>query len=223
MPEVGLAHQSPMPDVPRPEDLESDQQRMQRFANDMSLPLSEKARARLRRMASLPFPMEMRRVAKDRPRARSKVAGSDAAPITAVARQYVWMRTTGRIPADPLFHRCALAYLSDWGFLETSLHPHGVSVRSKNLQIASRDHAIWFHAPFRADDWLLFEMESNAASQGRGLVWGRMYQNGRLVVSVAQEGLIRLRKTPSAKKPSRMVVPEDTSAGKQSEKILSKL
>jgi acyl-CoA thioesterase-2 len=107
----------------------------------------------------------------------------------------LWTRAPIRLPDDPLVHEALCAYVSDYGLLLTSLQPHGIFIGDPRLQIASLDHTIWFHRPFRMDEWLLFAMESPNASGGRGLCFAYAYnRNGELVATVAQEGLIRLRK-----------------------------
>ena len=106
----------------------------------------------------------------------------------------VWTRCPTALPDDPLVHLSLFAYVSDYGLLSTSLQPHGVRLGDPRLQIASLDHSIWFHRPFRMDQWLRFELESPNASGGRGLTFGQVYdRQGVLVASLAQEGLIRLR------------------------------
>lgn len=106
----------------------------------------------------------------------------------------VWARCPIALPDDPLVHLSLFAYVSDYGLLSTSLQPHGVRLGDPRLQIASLDHSIWFHRPFRMDQWLRFELESPNASGGRGLTFGQVYdRQGVLVASLAQEGLIRLR------------------------------
>jgi len=106
----------------------------------------------------------------------------------------VWTKSPIALPDDRLTHESLFAYVSDYGLLWTALQPHGVFLGDPRLQIASLDHVIWFHRPFRMDDWLLFAMESPNASGGRGLCHAKVYdRNGVLVASVAQEGLIRLR------------------------------
>jgi len=109
-------------------------------------------------------------------------------------RRDVWIRGRGTLGNDPMMHHTLLAYVSDFFFVGTSLLPHGVSWLTPGMQVASLDHAMWFHDDLRADDWLLHSMESPRASRGRGLVRGRVYaRDGRLVASSAQEGLIRRR------------------------------
>jgi acyl-CoA thioesterase-2 len=96
------------------------------------------------------------------------------------------------LPDDPAIHRCVLAYASDLTLLDTSLVPHGRSVLEEAIQAASLDHALWFHRPFRADEWLLYAQDTPSASGARGFARGLVYDRaGRLVASVAQEGLVR--------------------------------
>lgn len=109
----------------------------------------------------------------------------------------VWIRATGPLPDDPAIHQAVLAYASDFTLLDTSLIPHGRSVYEAGIQAASLDHALWFHRPFRADDWLLYAQDSPSASGARGFSRGLIFtREGVLVASVAQEGLIRPRQTP---------------------------
>ncbi|HEY6579097.1 MAG TPA: acyl-CoA thioesterase II [Rhizomicrobium sp.] len=106
----------------------------------------------------------------------------------------VWVRATGALPSDPALHQCVLAYASDLTLLETSLLPHGIGWFDSRLRIASLDHAMWFHRPFRADEWLLYVQDSPSASGARSFNRGLVYRaDGALVASVAQEGLIRMR------------------------------
>ncbi|MDP6376158.1 MAG: acyl-CoA thioesterase II [Pseudomonadales bacterium] len=107
--------------------------------------------------------------------------------------QMCWMRSRERLPDDRRLHQCVLAYLSDWSLIDTSMMPHAVSFTQTAMQVASLDHAMWFHHPFRADEWLLYVQDSPAASGGRGLNRGLIYNEaGLLVASAAQEGLIRV-------------------------------
>ena len=108
------------------------------------------------------------------------------------ARQLVWIRADGKLPDDPVLHTCVVAYASDYTLLGASLVPHGVSYFRNDIMMASLDHAMWFHRPFRADEWLLYSQMSPSASGGRGLAYGGIFrQDGALAVSVVQEGLIR--------------------------------
>ena len=107
--------------------------------------------------------------------------------------QQVWMRADGRLPDDPLLHACVVAYASDMTLLDSILLVHGLSWEDPRLMGASLDHAMWFHRPFRADDWLLYDQESSSSHGARGLAQGRIYtRDGTHVVSVVQEGLVRL-------------------------------
>jgi acyl-CoA thioesterase II len=113
-------------------------------------------------------------------------------------RFHVWIRATAKLPDEPAIHQCVLAYASDMLLLDSALIPHGRTVFEKTLMAASLDHALWFHRPFRADEWLLYAHDSPnlAGSRGfsRGLIFAR---DGTLVASVAQEGLLRERSNPS--------------------------
>jgi len=106
--------------------------------------------------------------------------------------RYAWFKAVGRLPDDPMVHQYMLAYASDFGLAVTSLYPHGQSFWQPQMQVASLDHAMWFHRDFRMDNWLLYVMESPNAGKSRGLSRGQIYtQEGKLVASVVQEGLIR--------------------------------
>jgi acyl-CoA thioesterase-2 len=121
-----------------------------------------------------------------------------AEPIEPTNHQQVWIRANGDMPADPLLHVCAVTYASDMTLLDSVLLANGLTWQdSGKLQIASMDHAMWFHRPFRADDWLLYDQSSPSASGGLGLAIGRLFtRDGRHVVSVVQEGLLRFRSEP---------------------------
>ena len=107
------------------------------------------------------------------------------------------MRAQDKLPDDPLLHQCALVFASDFALMGTAMLPHAVTFMQSILQAASLDQSIWFHRPFKMDEWLLYEMTSPNANSGRGLNFGRIYsQDGRLVASTAQEGLMRLREVP---------------------------
>ena len=174
--EPGLDHQEESPNTVPPDDLQSDQQRWAEVAANLPSPLKE--------MATADRPIEIRQVD---PTSLLK-------PEVRPPHKRVWLRASDALPDDPLVHRILLAYASDFSFLTTALQPHGVSWLSPKLQIASLDHAMWFHRPFRIDDWLLYVIDSPSASGARGLVLGRFYdRQGRLVASAAQEGLIRRR------------------------------
>ena len=107
-------------------------------------------------------------------------------------RHRVWVRANGSLPDDPVLHACVLTYLSDMTLLDTTLLPHGGTFHNPMVQMASLDHAMWFHRPFRADEWLLYDQDTPAASDGRGMARGFFFTpTGDLAVSVVQEGLIR--------------------------------
>lgn len=107
-------------------------------------------------------------------------------------RQQVWVRSSSPLPDDPALHKCALAYMSDMTLLDTSLFAHGLNMFTNRLQMASLDHAMWFHRPFKAHDWMLYVQDSPSASNARGFCRGSFYnRSGKLIASVAQEGLIR--------------------------------
>jgi acyl-CoA thioesterase-2 len=111
-------------------------------------------------------------------------------------RRHVWFRAGYALPDDPVLHRCLLAYTSDFALLATALLPHGVTYFHPEMQVASLDHAMWFHRDFRVDDWLLYAMDSPSASGALGFTRGTVFdRQGRQVASVAQEGLIRKRFT----------------------------
>jgi acyl-CoA thioesterase II len=176
--EPGLDHQARMPSVPDPEALPT---LAERYA-----PVADKLGA----FATLPRPIDLRYV--DDPPWLRQPDGPDGFTR-------VWLRTDGVLPDDPLVHVCALTYASDITLLESVLVPHGMSFRLDRLQAASLDHAMWFHRPFRADEWLLYESQSPSTSGARGLAAGRIWAaDGRYVVTVVQEGLVRqLRTAPN--------------------------
>lgn len=122
------------------------------------------------------------------------------APEPKPPRHAVWLRTVADLPDDPTTHRACLAYASDHGLLQVALRPHALSWLHPDVQVASLDHALWFHRPFRADRWLLYTMDSPTAAGARGFTRGAVYQDGRLVASVAQEGLMRQRSTADGKR-----------------------
>ncbi|MDX6283893.1 MAG: acyl-CoA thioesterase [Kribbellaceae bacterium] len=112
--------------------------------------------------------------------------------LAGVTGRQFWIRASGKLADDPALHACVLAYASDLTLLGASLLPHGIIIGDRRIQPASIDHALWFHRPFRADEWLLYDQASPSASGARGFATGRLFsQDGRLVASVAQEGLIR--------------------------------
>ena len=174
--EEGLDHQIKMPDVPPPEELPSEEELKAAYLHN--------APEGVRRYWERPRPIELRPVELRHFFSREKLE-----PL-----QYVWVRATGTLPDVPDIHRCVLAYASDMTLLDTALFAHGRMIFDPDLQAASLDHALWFHRPFRADEWLLYAEDSPSASGARGFTRGSLFsRDGRLVASVAQEGLIRVR------------------------------
>jgi acyl-CoA thioesterase-2 len=115
-------------------------------------------------------------------------------PAPRAPRRLLWLRARGTLPDDPALHRYLLAYISDYTFMSTALAPHGLTWLQPRLQIASIDHAMWFHRPLRVDTWLLHVIDSPSAAGARGFVRGSIFtRDGRLVASTAQEGLMRQR------------------------------
>mgnify|MGYP002715485993 CR=1 FL=1 len=110
-------------------------------------------------------------------------------------RIHVWIRTAAKLPDDPALHLCALAYASDFSLLDAVMARYGRTLFDRRMMPASLDHAMWFHRPFRADEWLLYAQDSPSAQSGRGLTRGLIFKpDGTLVASVAQEGSVRERK-----------------------------
>ena len=175
-PEEGLAHQDAMPDVPAPEDLASEA--------ELRRAMAARVPETFHRVLLRPRPIELRPVTP-----RDWIEPVAGAPV-----QHVWFRLAAPIGDDPAMHRAMLAYASDMGLLGTGMIPHGVGWMSPKMQVASLDHALWLHEPFRADEWLLYTMDSPWAGHARGFNRGRVFtRDGRLVASTAQEGLIRRR------------------------------
>jgi acyl-CoA thioesterase-2 len=171
--EEGLSHQAEMPEIPPPEDCIDESEAF--FAHKDELPEEMQRMWRER-------PIEMRRVEPH----------SFAKPEKRPPFQNAWIRVKDKLPDDPSLHQCILAYASDMGILSTCTLPHGKSFMD-GLMTASLDHAMWFHRPFRVDEWILFAQDSPSAGGSRGFNRGMMFtQDGTLIASVAQEGLIRL-------------------------------
>lgn len=172
--EEGLDHQFTMPDVPQPEDLPSETNLRETYMDQLP--------ENVRRYWERARPIEMRPVDLKHFLSKEKLE-----PV-----QNVWFKATGKLPDDTALHQCVLAYASDMTLLDTSLFAHGRSFFNQDLQLASLDHAMWFHRPFRADDWLLYSQDSPSAAGARGFNRGSVYtRDGILVASVTQEGLIR--------------------------------
>lgn len=174
MAEPGLEHQYAMPDVPMPEALKNEEQLGAEMAEELPKIFLD--------WLNTPRPIEMRPVELRPPFARSK-----RDPY-----QSMWFRVRGDLGDDPAMHRAALAYASDFGLLGTCVLPFGKAFVDADMQFASLDHAVWFHDDFRADDWLLYTMDSPWAGGARGFNRGQLFtRDGRLVASTAQEGLVR--------------------------------
>lgn len=177
--EPGFEHADPMPSVPDPEQLPTYADRLQ--------PHLGRLPPFLRDRASAERPFDLRLVGDEDP-----ITPAPTAPWRAL-----WLRTAAALPDDPVVHQALVAYASDYSFLTTALLPHGVSWLTPGMHVASIDHVMWFHAPFRVDEWLLHVVDSPRAAGARGLVRGRLYRrDGTLVASTAQEGLIRRREKP---------------------------
>jgi len=177
--EPGLEHQAAMPPAPAPETLPTEQERLAPFLTTAS----EAARALL--LGERPFEI----------RTADQIGDDPFAPVRGEPRRLTWMRAIGALPEQPALHACLLAYVSDYHFATTALAPHAVSWLSPSVQLASIDHVMWFHRPFRCDEWLLHAIDSPTAQAARGLVRGSVFtRDGRLVASTAQEGLIRPRR-----------------------------
>ena len=175
VPEQGLEHAAAMPKVPGPEGL----------ADVRELPpeVLDKVPEKMRRFLAHERPFEFRPV-----EPIHVVAPPRVAPV-----RHIWIKTVDALPDDADLHRNVLAYVSDYQLVSTAMLPHGVSFVEGNVQLASLDHAMWFHRPFRVDDWLLYAMESPNASGGRGLARGQFFtRDGRLVASTVQEGVVRV-------------------------------
>ena len=175
IPETGLEHQATIPDVPRPEEL-----------HDMSETpeaLLEKVPEKMRRYLTRKRPFEVRPV-----EPINLLSLEPSEPV-----RHVWLRAVDELPDSPALHQNLLAYMSDFQLIGTVTLPHGIHFSEGGVQMASLDHAMWFHRPFRVDEWLLYSMESPNAASARGLALGQFYDtDGRLVASTAQEGLVRI-------------------------------
>lgn len=172
--EEGFTHQDEMPQTASPDELLSEQQLARRIEH--MIPESMRERALATRPIEL-FPINPTNPLK---------------PKIAAPHKSIWYRALRELPDDPALHRYLLAYASDFGFLTTAGLPHGVSWLTPGMQMASLDHAMWFHRPFRLDEWLLHVVESPSASGARGMVRGRFFtREGELVATTAQEGLLR--------------------------------
>lgn len=176
IPEDGYDHQIDMPDIAQPEDLPSEQELKEKylaFAPD-----------NIREYWSRPRPIEIRPLSLEHYFSKEKLK----------PEQHIWIRTTGPVPEDHVTSSAVLAYFSDMTLLDTSLFAHGTSIFDRNLQVASLDHAMWFHRKPDFSDWILYTQDSPSSSGARGFTRGSLYtRTGTLIASVAQEGLIRRR------------------------------
>ena len=174
--ESGAEHQAIMPDVPPPESLASELDQIRDRVDQ--------------------FPEQLRAVlTQDRPiDFRPVVPASWHKGDATAPERHMWFRVIAPLPDEPIVHQAILAYASDYGLLPTALMPHDMAYRDPRMQIASLDHTLWMHRDFRADDWLLYSIDSPSLAGARGFVRGQVFtRDGRLVASVAQEGLLRLR------------------------------
>jgi acyl-CoA thioesterase II len=175
--EPGLEHFFPMPKVPPPEELPSESELAEQFIDH--------APENVRRYWQRQRPVELRPVD-----LTHYISAKKLPP-----RQLIWFRATGPLPQDPAIQEAVVAYASDMTLIDTSLFAHGRAVFDPTLQVASLDHAIWFHRPFDFSDWHLYAQDSPSASGARGFTRGSIYsRDGKLIASVTQEGLIRRRR-----------------------------
>ncbi len=173
--EEGLNFQVDMPLVPEAESLKTEQELKAMIAPFMP----EKMRATIMRERQV----EIRPINPTNP----------FAPVPEVPKRAHWMRVPTRLPDDPNLHQAIIAFSSDFSLMGTGLMPHGISFMTTSLQAASIDHSMYFHRPARADEWLLYDMDATVTANARGMNFGRMWQDGQLVISTNQEGLMRLR------------------------------
>jgi acyl-CoA thioesterase-2 len=172
--EPGYEHQDTMPEIEGPDGIESEVEMAKRLADRIPREIFEKLICKK--------PIEIRVVNPINP----------FAPKTLPPEKYIWFRAAGQVQDDMSIHRCMMAYTSDFHLVGTALYPHGKTFWSRDMQVASLDHSIWFHRNFHMDGWFLYAMKSPSASLGRGLSLGSIFtQDGTLVASVAQEGLLR--------------------------------
>jgi len=175
IPEEGLEHQFEMPDVPGPEGLKD----LTEVAKDML----EYIPSKMRRFLTDKRPFEFRHVE----------PVDFVHPGKLPPRRHVWIRAVSRLPDNPVLHQNLLTYVSDYELLGVATLPHGLSFTRGSVIMASLDHALWFHSEVRMDEWLLYAMDSPSSSGARGLARGQLFtEDGRLVASTTQEGLMRV-------------------------------
>ncbi len=173
-PEEGPSHQVQMPDVPPPEEVRPELERIRERADEIP--------DHLRTVLTQDRPLDFRPV---------EVDPFEAGPTE--PHRHTWVRAVGEVGDDPLHHQAVLAYASDYGLLGAALQPHGVTFRDPDVMVASLDHAVWFHRPFRVDEWLLYAAWSPVSAGGRGFSRGTFFtREGEVVASVAQEGVVRI-------------------------------
>jgi len=184
--EEGLSHQSPMPDVPPPEALRPELEAIREHSHRIPEALRDI-------------------ITQDRPLDRRPVEVLDPFdPEPRAPIRHAWIRAVGAVDDEPLHHQAVLAYASDYGILGAALLPHGRTFHDRDMMAASLDHAIWFHRPFRVDEWLLHVTDSPNAEGARGFSRGSFYtRDGVLVASIAQEGVIRVGRDPRETKEGR--------------------
>ena len=174
--ESGIEHQIPMPNVPPPEDLAPLYERLEPWREELTDWFDRPHPIEQRHIGELPWHNK----------------GGDP-------QARLWIRADGELPDDPLLHACVTAYASDMNLFDVILAPHEISWDDPEFMGASLDHCMWFHRPFRADKWLLYDTDSPVAANGRGLARGFLFdRSGNLCVSLVQEGLVRLRQTVTA-------------------------
>ncbi len=172
--ESGFEHQVDIPEIPDPEQVDP--------GTELRAYYASKLPARYQGLFTIPLPIEIRYIPPPEYIDPKKLPPNRCA----------WIKTIDNLPDDPVLHNSILAYSSDFGILETAMLPHGVSYMQEDILAASLDHSIWFHRDFKIDEWLLFSMESPCAANARGFCRCTVFtQSGKLVASIAQEGLIR--------------------------------
>jgi acyl-CoA thioesterase II len=173
--EQGLDHQAEMPEVPGPEGLTR--------SIEIQDAIIDKVPEKMRRLLAHRPPFEFRPV--EPPKFID--------PVARAPRKHIWMRAWDELPEDPELHRNLLTYVSDYELIGTATLPHDLDFAHRPVQMASIDHVLWFHRPFRVDDWLLYAFDSPSGHAGRGFSRGQIFtRTGKLIASVAQEGVMRV-------------------------------
>lgn len=183
--EAGLSHQLPMPSVAPPNTVPPYEEVVRAILTETEDPV-------LRAFERVEVPIVMHDLDLNDPRSSEAKTGP----------HHVWIRSRGALPDDLLLHQCVLTYASDFMLVDASLRVHGRNWFERSLMVASLDHAMWFHRPFRADDWILYQMESPSTENARGLNTGAFFQDGQRIASVAQESLMREMTQRPDKKPT---------------------